>query len=186
MATILRSHAQEKFFSNLTRDWVVGALQNSNPSVKGFAFKQYAIAKLAQNPSMIDDGLQNVEIKLFRDEKPNSLNEEGAVLYIPTRWNYPRIDCLLRNVMYKKRKTEVGFVEHTLFLFPIQITLGELTKHADSLDFCREDNVKIWLGNNDRNMTSIHFIWVTNHDEAKAPQSKYLPIEQKVIKLNLN
>ena len=170
MATILRETDRETFFSALTKGWVINAMSATNPSVRGFAFEQYAIATLARHPSKIAEKLDRVDIEHFDgDVPPKDLNDKGAVLYIPKRWNYKHIDCLLRSVVledvkqtkkgFKKQKTEV----QKLFLFPIQITLAELNTHSRSLELFHQD-AKSWRCEGDPQPT-VCFVWVTNRSQ---------------------
>ena len=128
MATVLRETHREQFFSTLTPQWVCDALKtaNSNPSVRGFAFEQYAIATLARYPSMICPVGDTVKIEHFEGTgPPTSLNDKDAVLYIPKRWNYKHIDCLLRVVRpvvqeRKPKKPKKPKIEtKEVLLFPI-------------------------------------------------------------------
>jgi len=64
-----------------------------------------------------------------RTDKPTGLKDADAVLYIPSSFYYPYVDCILRVVD-----------KNHVYIFGIQITTQLISKHKHSLHFFDQDD----------------------------------------------
>lgn len=100
---ILLSMRAELFWRSLTPAWVVGALRSDNPSVRGFAFELYVLARmrgLLINTLLLYPN-DSFNIVFFEGNFP--LQSElpvtpGVVMFWPRKWNLRYVDCVVRVV----------------------------------------------------------------------------------------
>ena len=164
---------QVEFQKQFNIDWLRSAYNLGNPSLKGFAFKQYCIRLLIQNL-----GGSNFRVVRFTEDFPqeDQLNDDevGVTLYWPLQWNVRYIDVVWRIV--SKRKFH-GVERVTVTIVAGQITLERPTDHSASLNFYttkhEPDNMvdakRYELPNPPSNVTYVHqFEWILPERLAKS------------------
>lgn len=148
MADILLEYEKTSLADIWTEDWVNGALQCDNSSVRSFAFERYVIGLIANRSRLVFDLILQgfvPKVVFFRGDYPPTVTaslESTATLYVPKKWNLARVDCVLRIVkLQTSKKAKTGHVNqshisrHIVDIYSVKITTQLPTEHQDTLQF---------------------------------------------------
>jgi len=194
-AVVYHEVLKQQYLDSLDASWVSSGLNSKNASVKGFAFEEYCLGRIAHDVKILECKnvvAGDVKVELF-DTPPSqlSLDKRGWTLWWPSKWNY-RQDAVLRGKDIsaakadgtEKKRARVGCD----LLIAIQVTLESPQSHKKSLDFFSAGvDYKRWSSASDANIERI-FVWMVPSTQVNKNQPAHpggVNFAQRVISVEV-
>lgn len=156
MSSLLRTTENDAFCSERYYEALV--LFKKNPSVRGFVAEMITLSTIARKGILVGERMYfPSEVRVVSDIRLDLTL--GTCLYIPDKFNYAAIDCLILHLQPPVNSGD-SIMPRTAYLVPIQITIAE--RHSASEDHFFEswDPMRERLVSNNY-FVEVNFVWIT-------------------------